>query len=85
MRNRFLLSVRIKFQLIHRRWANPDLINQLADRFGVQAIVVGIDSWLSRKSGKYWVNQYTGDEKADSSNDLADSGLGTGSAKAWCR
>ncbi|MFU2122111.1 imidazole glycerol phosphate synthase subunit HisF [Gallibacterium anatis] len=43
--------------------ANPDLINQLADRFGVQAIVVGIDSWFEQESGKYWVNQYTGDEK----------------------
>lgn len=42
--------------------ANPDLINQLADRFGVQAIVVGIDSWFEQESGKYWVNQYTGDE-----------------------
>ncbi|KGQ60149.1 imidazole glycerol phosphate synthase [Gallibacterium anatis] len=43
--------------------ANPDLINQLVDRFGVQAIVVGIDSWFEQESGKYWVNQYTGDEK----------------------
>ncbi|OBW91601.1 imidazole glycerol phosphate synthase [Gallibacterium genomosp. 3] len=43
--------------------ANPDLINQLADRFGVQAIVVGIDSWFEQETGKYWVNQYTGDEK----------------------
>ncbi|WP_018652622.1 imidazole glycerol phosphate synthase subunit HisF [Actinobacillus capsulatus] len=43
--------------------ANPELITQLADRFGVQAIVVGIDSWFEAESGKYWVNQYTGDEK----------------------
>ncbi|MDA3979109.1 imidazole glycerol phosphate synthase subunit HisF [Gallibacterium sp. AGMB14963] len=43
--------------------ANPDLINQLVDRFGVQAIVVGIDSWFEQETGKYWVNQYTGDEK----------------------
>ena len=43
--------------------ANPDLINQLAARFGVQAIVVGIDSWFEQETGKYWVNQYTGDEK----------------------
>ncbi|TCK02024.1 imidazole glycerol phosphate synthase subunit HisF [Volucribacter psittacicida] len=42
--------------------ANPDLINQLAERFGVQAIVVGIDSWFEQQTGKYWVNQYTGDE-----------------------
>ncbi len=42
--------------------ANPKLISQLADRFGVQAIVVGIDSWFEESTGKYWVNQYTGDE-----------------------
>ncbi len=42
--------------------ANPELITQLADRFGVQAIVVGIDSWFEQETGKYWVNQYTGDE-----------------------
>ena len=43
--------------------ADPDLISRLAERFGVQAIVVGIDSWFEQKTGKYWVNQYTGDEK----------------------
>ncbi len=43
--------------------ANPELISRLADRFGVQAIVVGIDSWFEESTGKYWVNQYTGDEK----------------------
>ncbi|WP_044470177.1 imidazole glycerol phosphate synthase subunit HisF [Mannheimia massilioguelmaensis] len=42
--------------------ADPDLISRLADRFGVQAIVVGIDSWFEKETGKYWVNQYTGDE-----------------------
>lgn len=43
--------------------ADPELITHLADRFGVQAIVVGIDSWFEKETGKYWVNQYTGDEK----------------------
>ncbi|KGQ37274.1 imidazole glycerol phosphate synthase subunit HisF [Gallibacterium genomosp. 1] len=43
--------------------ADPDLISRLADRFGVQAIVVGIDTWYDAKQDKYWVNQYTGDEK----------------------
>lgn len=43
--------------------ADPELISRLADRFGVQAIVVGIDSWFEKATGKYWVNQYTGDEK----------------------
>lgn len=42
--------------------ADPDLITRLADRFGVQAVVVGIDSWFEQETGKYWVNQYTGDE-----------------------
>ncbi len=42
--------------------ADPDLINRLADRFGVQCIVVGIDTWYDSASGKYQVNQYTGDE-----------------------
>ncbi|OOF65465.1 imidazole glycerol phosphate synthase subunit HisF [Rodentibacter sp. Ppn85] len=42
--------------------ADPTLISRLADRFGVQAIVVGIDSWFEAVTGKYWVNQYTGDE-----------------------
>lgn len=41
--------------------ANPNLINQLAERFGVQCIVVGIDSWHDTTTGQYWVNQYTGD------------------------
>ncbi|WGE59180.1 imidazole glycerol phosphate synthase subunit HisF [Actinobacillus equuli] len=42
---------------------DPNLITALADRFGVQAVVVGIDSWFEKETGKYWVNQYTGDEK----------------------
>ncbi|BFU59602.1 MULTISPECIES: imidazole glycerol phosphate synthase subunit HisF [Rodentibacter] len=42
--------------------ADPNLISRLADRFGVQAIVVGIDSWFEAETGKCWVNQYTGDE-----------------------
>lgn len=43
--------------------ADPNLITALADRFGVQAVVVGIDSWFEQDTSKYWVNQYTGDEK----------------------
>lgn len=42
--------------------ADPELITRLADRFGVQCIVVGIDTWFDADSGKYHVNQYTGDE-----------------------
>ncbi|MBE2895951.1 imidazole glycerol phosphate synthase subunit HisF [Pasteurellaceae bacterium HPA106] len=43
--------------------ADPTLIERLADRFGVQAIVVGIDTWHDVETEKYWVNQFTGDEK----------------------
>lgn len=39
---------------------NPDLINQLSERFGRQCIVVGIDSFF--KEGRYFVYQYSGDE-----------------------
>lgn len=38
----------------------PDLINELAEMFGVQCIVVGIDSKLI--DADYVVHQYTGDE-----------------------
>lgn len=41
--------------------ARPELINELAERFGVQAVVVGIDSWHDAESGEYRVYQYTGD------------------------
>ena len=43
--------------------ANPELITELADRFGVQCIVVGIDSFFDKETGKYSVYQFTGDEK----------------------
>ena len=43
--------------------ADPTLISRLAERFGVQCVVVGIDSWHDEKTGEYRVNQYTGDEK----------------------
>lgn len=43
--------------------ANPKLITQLADRYGVQCIVVGIDTWYDQESNSYNVYQFTGDEK----------------------
>ncbi|MWP49875.1 MULTISPECIES: imidazole glycerol phosphate synthase subunit HisF [unclassified Gilliamella] len=43
--------------------ADPSLITRLADRYGVQCIVVGIDSWYDRQSHNYHVYQFTGDEK----------------------
>lgn len=42
--------------------ANPTLISELADKFGVQCIVVGIDSYFDAETGQYQVYQFTGDE-----------------------
>lgn len=43
--------------------SDPTLISRLADRFGVQCVVVGIDSYHDEATGESWVNQFTGDEK----------------------
>ena len=43
--------------------SDPSLITRLAQEFGVQCVVVGIDSWYDDETGCYWVNQFTGDEK----------------------
>lgn len=43
--------------------ADPSLITRLADRYGVQCIVVGIDTWYDQASNNYHVYQFTGDEK----------------------
>jgi imidazole glycerol-phosphate synthase subunit HisF len=40
--------------------ARPQLVNELADAFGVQCVVVGIDS-LRDDDGEWRVRQYTGD------------------------
>lgn len=42
--------------------SDPTLISRLADRYGVQCIVVGIDTWYDANNKLYHVNQYTGDE-----------------------
>ena len=41
--------------------ADPELITRLADEFGVQCVVCGIDSYFDSASGKYLVKQFTGD------------------------
>lgn len=41
----------------------PELISRLADHFGQQCIVVGIDSFYSEETKQYQVYQFTGDEK----------------------
>ena len=40
--------------------ADPSLITRLADKFGVQCVVVGIDSFYDEALGDYLVKQYTG-------------------------
>jgi len=40
----------------------PALISRLADVFGQQCIVVGIDSFFDKESAQYQVYQFTGDE-----------------------
>lgn len=44
--------------------ADPELITRLADRFGVQCIVVGIDSYYDETTRQYQVKQFTGSEKS---------------------
>ncbi|MCG3460366.1 imidazole glycerol phosphate synthase subunit HisF [Xenorhabdus bovienii] len=43
--------------------ADPSLISRLADRYGVQCVVIGIDTWFDENSNSYSVYQFTGDEK----------------------
>ncbi|WDE00900.1 imidazole glycerol phosphate synthase subunit HisF [Thalassomonas actiniarum] len=45
---------------------NPRLITKLADHFGQQCVVVGIDSFYDKNTGQYQVYQFTGDEKKTS-------------------
>ncbi|WP_036774282.1 imidazole glycerol phosphate synthase subunit HisF [Photorhabdus australis] len=42
---------------------DPTLITRLAERYGVQCIVVGVDTWFDETAGCYQVYQFTGDEK----------------------
>ncbi|MGM0480435.1 MAG: imidazole glycerol phosphate synthase subunit HisF [Pseudomonadota bacterium] len=41
---------------------DPDLINRLVDEFGQQCVVIGIDSFYNKDSGRYEVHQFTGDQ-----------------------
>ncbi len=61
-RRRSSPSAPIRSRLTPLLSPDPTLITRLADRFGVQCIVVGIDTWFDAETGKYHVNQYTGDE-----------------------
>ncbi|MCY4330156.1 MAG: imidazole glycerol phosphate synthase subunit HisF [Endozoicomonadaceae bacterium] len=42
----------------------PQLITDLANQFGKQCVVVGIDSYFDQATGEYTVHQYTGDPEA---------------------
>lgn len=42
--------------------SDPTLISRLADQFGQQCVVVGIDSYFDKETGQYQVHQFTGDE-----------------------
>ncbi|WP_343192673.1 imidazole glycerol phosphate synthase subunit HisF [Buchnera aphidicola (Taiwanaphis decaspermi)] len=42
---------------------NPYLITKMSEHFGVQCIVIGIDTSYDKKNKSYFVNKYTGDEK----------------------
>jgi len=44
--------------------ADPSLINRLSEKFGVQCIVIGIDSYFDEATGEYQVKQFTGSEHA---------------------
>lgn len=44
--------------------ADPSLINRLSEKFGVQCIVIGIDSYFDKETGLYRVKQFTGNEEA---------------------
>ena len=44
--------------------SDPTLITRLADRFGVQCVVVGIDSYFDKESQTYQVKHFTGSEKS---------------------
>jgi len=44
--------------------ADPSLINRLSEKFGVQCIVIGIDSYFDEVTGQHQVKQFTGNEHA---------------------
>ena len=44
--------------------ADPSLINRLAEKFGTQCIVIGIDSYFDEATGQHQVKQFTGNEDA---------------------
>ncbi|PHR85359.1 MAG: imidazole glycerol phosphate synthase subunit HisF [Colwellia sp.] len=48
---------------------DPTLISRLADHFGQQCVVVGIDSFYDKDTGTYQVYQFTGDEKRTKKTD----------------
>ncbi|NIH16726.1 MAG: imidazole glycerol phosphate synthase subunit HisF [Buchnera aphidicola (Periphyllus lyropictus)] len=49
---------------------NPYLISEIAEKFGVQSVVVGIDSFYCPKEKKYFVNKYIRDKNFIKKTDL---------------
>jgi cyclase len=47
---------------------DPELISRLADVFGQQCVVVGIDSFYNKETDQYQVYQFTGDETRTQKN-----------------
>ncbi|MFT8229709.1 MAG: imidazole glycerol phosphate synthase subunit HisF [Enterobacterales bacterium] len=41
--------------------SNPNLINQLSNKFGTQCVVISVDTWYNNNKKCYQVYQYTGD------------------------
>ena len=63
--------------------ANPELITELARRFGSQCVVIGIDS--REEHDDYFVYQYTGDPDKTRPAQRTDRRLGARSAGSRCR
>lgn len=62
--------------------ADPTLITRLADRFGVQCIVVGIDTWFDAETGKYHVQPVYRRREPHPGDAVGNPRLGGGSAEA---
>ncbi|BGI51320.1 MAG: imidazole glycerol phosphate synthase subunit HisF [Buchnera aphidicola (Ceratovacuna japonica)] len=61
--NKILMSGADKISINSPAIDDPNLISKLANRFGSQCVVVGIDSFFDSSIKKYVVFKYTGDSK----------------------
>lgn len=65
--------------------ADPELITRLTDRFGVQCIVVGIDTWYDAFHRQVSRQPVYRRRKSYPRDPMGDAGLGSGSAETWRR